>query len=162
MDVIVDGYNVIGARGGLHGSLEIKRRWLLQQLSRYQQAKRFRLTVVFDGSSSGGGAETAHQDGVAVIFSGSSEKADPAIVRLARQKAAGCVVVSSDREVRKAVERLNGIAISAWEFINILRALDDARMRMDLEEDEDSAAHPGRKEPKSERRRKETLRKLRL
>jgi hypothetical protein len=99
---------------------------------------------------------------VAVIFSGSNEKADPLIVRLARQRAAGCVVVSSDREIRKAVERINGVALSAGDFINILRALDNATTPRDLEEDDASAAHAGRKEAKSERRRKETLRKLRL
>jgi len=48
MDVIVDGYNLIGNDQGLHGPLESKRNWLIQRLSQYQQTKHFRVTLVFD------------------------------------------------------------------------------------------------------------------
>jgi len=46
MDVIVDGYNLIGSEQGLHGALEQKRNWLVQRLSEYQKIKHFNVIVV--------------------------------------------------------------------------------------------------------------------
>ena len=64
------------------------------------------------------------KDGVTVVYSQVNEKADAVIIRLARQKGAGSVVVTSDREIRSAVERFGAVAVSAGEFNQILRALD--------------------------------------
>jgi predicted RNA-binding protein with PIN domain len=50
MEVIVDGYNLIGSEQGLHGALEHKRNWLIERLAQYQKIKRFDVTVVFDGT----------------------------------------------------------------------------------------------------------------
>jgi predicted RNA-binding protein with PIN domain len=49
MQLILDGYNLIGADRGLGGGLETKRNRLLQQLSAYQNKKKVSITVVFDG-----------------------------------------------------------------------------------------------------------------
>lgn len=162
MDVIIDGYNLVANQQGLRGALEHKRNGLVQQLARYQKAKGFFISVVFDGWKAGQVHETSEKvDGVTVIFSQQGEKADGVVVRLARQRGSGCVVVSSDREVRSSVEKFGATAIYAGEFSEILRQLDGPMM--DELEDETDASWSGRNRlSKTERRRQEKLQKLRL
>ncbi len=168
MDVLIDGYNLIGAESGLGGPLEHKRNWLIQRLGRYQEIKKFNLTVIFDGWRSGQAGETTERaGGVTVVYSRLGEKADAVIVRLARAKAAGTVVVTSDREIRNAVERSGATAISAAEFSRILRSLDGGYESADGDEDEEPAVGPGRKGnanrlSKSARRHDDKLKKLKL
>ena len=108
---MVSFLNLIGSEHGLHGALEHKRNWLVQQLAQYQKIKRFGVTVVFDGWRSGQTREVAEKsDGISVIYSRLGEKADSVIVRMAREKSAGAVVVSLDREIRNAVDR------ERWRF----------------------------------------------
>lgn len=165
MDLIVDGYNLIGSDRGLAGALEPKRNWLVQRLSAYQKIKQFNVIVVFDGWRSGRNEEVAEKkDAVTVVYSQINEKADAVIIRLARQKGAGSVVVTSDREIRSTVERFGAVAVSAGEFNYILRALDGNAYDEDLADEECDASREGnpRRASKSERRRNDKLRKLRL
>jgi predicted RNA-binding protein with PIN domain len=165
MDLIVDGYNLIGSDRGLVGALEPKRNWLVQRLSAYQKIKQFNVIVVFDGWRSGRNEETAEKkDAVTVVYSQINEKADAVIIRLARQKGAGSVVVTSDREIRSTVERFGAVAVSAGEFNHILRALDGNAYEEDFADEEFDASRKGnpRRASKSERRRNDKLRKLRL
>ena len=123
--IIIDGYNLIGSDRGLRGELEHQRNWLVQRLSLYQEVKGHAVTLVFDGWKSGSLDEVSEiKQGVRIVFSRQGEKADSVIVRLARQKGSGCVVVTSDREVRRAVERFGAAAIYAGEFSQILRNLE--------------------------------------
>ena len=62
MDLIIDGYNLIGSNQGLNGALEQKRNWLIQQLSAYQRRKPFNLVVVFDGWRAGQVQEVAKKN----------------------------------------------------------------------------------------------------
>lgn len=162
MDIIIDGYNLIGSDQGLRGDLERKRNWLIQQLSYYQRIKGFGVVVVFDGWQSGSVEEIKQpKEGVTVVYSRQGEKADDVIVRLARQKGSGCVVVSSDREVRNAVEKFGATAIYATEFFRILRTLDHSYK----DEEADGAGDVLRKGnprqlSKVERKRREKLKKL--
>jgi uncharacterized protein len=162
MDVILDGYNLIGAERGLGEALEPKRNWLVQRLSAYRKIKRFNLTVVFDGWRSGAVDESLQiKDGVSVVYSRLGEKADAVIIRLARAKGSGSVVITSDREIKKAVERFGAVAVSSDEFSRILRSVDGGNAEEFF--DEDGFDHPNSKRgSKSERRREEKLRKLRL
>ena len=172
MDLIIDGYNVIGSEQGLRGPLEPRRNWLVQRLSSYQKIKQFGVTVVFDGWREGRSDEHLEKsDGVTVLYSRRSEKADAVIVRLARQKGAGSVVVTSDREIRSAVERFGAVAVSAGEFSSILRGLDGGAPNdgYDDYEDEDDVGGPKKgkggnpnRASKADRRRQDKLRKLRL
>jgi predicted RNA-binding protein with PIN domain len=165
MDIIIDGYNVIGAERGLQGGLEHKRNWLIQQVAAYRKLKQSSIVLVFDGWQTGSVQETAvDRDGIRVIYSRLGEKADAVIVRIARQKASGCVVVTSDREIRNAVERFGAVAIPAGEFNSILRTLDQT---FGHDPDEETERVSGRKgnpnQPsKNERKRLEKLKKLRL
>jgi predicted RNA-binding protein with PIN domain len=165
MQLILDGYNVIGVDGGLGGGLETKRNRLLQQLSAYQSKKKVSITVVFDGWRSGGRTETIQKkDGVTVVYSRLDEKADSVIIRMTRPRASGTVVITSDREVRSAVERLGAATVLSEEFIDILHEMDGPRQQ-DIDDSDDFGAQ-GRARSKggsrSTRRRSEALRKLRF
>ena len=119
------------------------------------------MVLVFDGWKSGLTDEVSQdKQGVQVVFSRQGEKADSVIIRLARAKGSGCVVVTSDREVRRAVEKFGAAAIYADEFTRILRNLDLA----------DAGSQEGERRPnkkgnpkrlaKSERQRLGKLKKL--
>lgn len=163
--IIIDGYNLIGAEKGLIGNLEGKRNQLLKQLQEYQERKGFPITVVFDGWRSGWIREMEERFGeIRVIFSQQGEKADSVIQRLAREMGSGCVVVTSDREVRSAAEASGAVAIYASEFSAKLRNLD---RDIFVEEDQgleglrvqEKRGNP-RRLSKTERKRRERLKKL--
>ncbi len=165
MDIIVDGYNLIGGEQGLHGALEPKRNWLVQRLSLYQKVKQFKVTVVFDGWRAGRNEQTSQKvDGIAVLYSRLNEKADAVIVRLAHEKGGGSVVVTSDREISNAVERFGAVAIASNEFSQILRSLDVGPSGDDLADEIYPATKRGNPNRLSrvERRRNEKLKKLKL
>lgn len=165
MDLIIDGYNLIGSEQGLQGVLEHKRNWLIQRLTRYQEIKGFTVIVVFDGWRSGSVNEVVEKRaGVSIIYSRLGEKADAVIVRIARTKGSGCVVVTSDREIRNAIERFDAVAVSAGEFNEILAALDGSYSDDESENQEFDSARRGNpaRLSKSDRRRNDKLKKLRL
>jgi len=164
--ILIDGYNLIGSEKGLTGNLKPRRDLLIQQLQQYQDRKGCPVTVVFDGWRSGWVHEVEEKHGaITVIFSQQGEKADSVIERLAREMGNGCVVVTSDREVRNAVEQCGAVAIYAGEFGSKLRNLD--REIWIEEGDEESMdlrnqrkrGNP-RKLSKTERKRRERLNKL--
>jgi len=125
LHIIIDGYNLIGSEKGLTGSLELKRNRLIRQLQQYREGKGYPITVVFDGWRSGWIHEVEERTGgISVIFSQLGEKADSVIQRLAREMGSGCVVVTSDQEIRRAVEASGAVAIYAGEFTAKLRNLE--------------------------------------
>ena len=165
--IIIDGYNLIGSETGLGGNLEGKRNQLIRQLQQYQESKGYPITVVFDGWRSGWRHEVEERSGgIAVIFSQLGEKADSVIQKLAREMGSGCVVVTSDREVRGAAEASGAVAIYAGEFSAKLQNL-DRELFFEEEEDEglkglrvqEKRGNP-RRLSKRERKRKERLKKL--
>ena len=164
MELIIDGYNLIGSDAGLTGDLERKRNLLVQQLVSYHKSKGHGVTVVFDGWRSGSIDEVEQKrDGICIVYSRLGEKADDVIVRRARKQGAGCVVVSSDREVRNAIERFGAVALYAGEFRDMLhhpaQSLDDEEL--DIEPRETSKKGNPRRLSKKERKRRERLKKLR-
>ena len=163
MDLIIDGYNLIGTEKGLRGTLEPKRNWLIQKLFRYQKRKGFNVTVVFDGWRSGSVNEAVERrDGVSVVYSRLGEKADAVIVRIARSKGGGCVVVSSDREIRSAVQRFGAVVLYAGEFSAVLRNVGAPESSIVPEEPLPKLAKKGNPHrlSKNERNRREKLKKL--
>jgi predicted RNA-binding protein with PIN domain len=165
MDLIIDGYNLIGSNQGLNGSLEQKRNRLIQQLSAYQRRKPFNLVVVFDGWRAGQAQEAKEKrDAITIVYSRLGEKADSVIVRMAREKGSGSVVITSDREIRRAVERFGAVAIYAGEFNAILRNLEIVPGEEDYDETETEPSHSGNRNrlSKSDRKRQEKIQKLRL
>ena len=162
VQIIIDGYNLIGNLGGLKGNLESKRRRLIQQLGFYHAKKGHSVAVVFDGWQAGRLDQNEERiDGVRVIYTQQGEKADAVIVRIARQLGSGSIVVTSDREVRNAVERFGAAAIYAGEFNAIL---DQLERGVETEEETVSysvakAGNPKRLS-KTERKRRHRLKKL--
>lgn len=162
--IVVDGYNLIGSERGLQGNLEAMRNRLIQQLRRYQESRGYPVTVVFDGWRSGWVHEVEERSGgLRIIFSQQGEKADSVIQRLARQMGSGCVVVTSDREVRRAVEASGAVAIYAGEFGAKLKHVERESF-LDEEEGEEMRESRKRGNPrrlsKSERKRRDRLKKL--
>ena len=98
------------------------------------------------------------RDNIVVVYSRQGEKADGVVVRLARQRGGGCVVVTSDREVRNAVERFGAVALYASEFSEMLRNLD----QKSTQEEPVRLVKKGnpRRLSKKERKRREKLKKL--
>ncbi|MEX0801974.1 MAG: NYN domain-containing protein [Candidatus Binatia bacterium] len=161
MDIIVDGYNLIGNDHGLRRDLEQRRNWLVQRLSLYQEMKGHRVVVVFDGWKSGWLDEVSEtKQGLRIVFSRQGEKADSVIIRLAREKGSGSVVVTSDQEVRRSVERFGAVAIYSNEFSHRLRQLE----LVDAGDDEEQRRSNKKGNPsrlsKTERKRLEKLKKL--
>ena len=167
--IVIDGYNVIGSEQGLRGDLEQKRADLVKEVAGYQARTGHVLTTVFDGWRNGRNHETREQVGeVTVVFSRYGEKADAVIERLAREIGATCIVVTSDRDLRRSVESSGAVAVYVSEFLGKMRT-DPADL--DSMEDADEFENPprsldGRKKgnprklSKAERVRRERLAKL--
>lgn len=163
--IIVDGYNVIGSERGLRGDLEAGRAALLSELKRYRARKDHAITVVFDGWRNGRLEQAEQQVGsVNVLFSRYGEKADLVIQHMAREMGAGCVVVTSDRELRRSVEAAGAVAIYVQQFLRKLRQSDEERAeevdRADMPRGRDPKRGNPRKLSKTERLRRERLKKL--
>lgn len=167
LHLVIDGYNLIGSDKGLRGNLEERRKELIRELQRYHERKSYPITVVFDGWRSGGVEEAEERWGnVTVIYSRLGEKADAVVARLARELGSQCVVVSSDREVKRAAEKAGAAAVGAGEFSPRLRR-EEASDRLEGEADDEEImprSHPKKGNPrrlsKSERRKRERLKKL--
>ncbi len=119
--LIIDGYNLLGARGQVGRTAgadsESVRERLLRDLSRYRQRKPHAITVVFDGWQQGMGSERReHRAGLEVIYSRRGERADQVIQRLAAEYGSDCAVVSSDREVADFSRARGALVIGALEF----------------------------------------------
>ena len=167
--IVVDGYNVIGSEQGLRGDLEPKRTALVKEMAAYRARTGHLVTTVFDGWRNGRIEETRQQAGdVTVVFSRYGEKADAVIERLAREIGNSCVVVTSDRDLRRSVENGGAVAVYVNEFLAKLRLDPDA-----AESEEDAAGDepfPGsrdrrkkgnpRQPSKTERARRQRLAKL--
>src|SRR3989475_11563869 len=84
--LIIDGYNLLGVRGGLRGDVEAKREALIRDLAGYRQRKGHPVTVVFDGWRSGHPVERAEwREGLEVVYSKQGEQADAVVKRLAEK-----------------------------------------------------------------------------
>src|SRR2546430_16257083 len=97
--LIIDGYNLLGVRGGLRGDVEAKREQLIRDLAGYRQRKGHPVTVVFDGWRSGHPVERAEwREGLEAAYSKKGEQADSVIKRPAEKYGSDCAVVSSGHE----------------------------------------------------------------
>lgn len=166
--IVVDGYNVIGSEQGLRGDLEQRRAELIEEVARYQARTGHVLTTVFDGWRNGRRDETTQQVGkVMVVFSRYGEKADAVIERLAREMGSACVVVTSDRDLRRSVESGGATAVYVGEFIEKMRTDPETDPSWTDEEPEPTPRRTGdrkkgnpEKLSKAERKRREVLKKL--
>ncbi len=128
--LILDGYNIIGARGGMRADREIlekERRILVGEVSEWATGRDFsEIHLVFDGYPTdrdllliGGGV-------LRVVFSEGAHNADAVIVALARKYRERAAVVTSDREVRRDAASFGAEPVGAKDF---LERLDRRRAR---------------------------------
>lgn len=129
MELVIDGYNVIGSRGGLYGDVAAKREAFVAELGRYARLKGHAVTAVFDGfppslatAPFGVAREiTRRPAGVRVVFA-EHERADDVVIRLAQRFRENATIVSSDREVRDACRSYGCVVLGAQVFDQRLSA----------------------------------------
>ncbi|MBI3606570.1 MAG: NYN domain-containing protein [Nitrospirae bacterium] len=115
MDIVIDGYNVIGSRGGLWGDVAAKREAFVAELARYARVKGHAVTVVFDGVVDEVGKPSLPVAGVRVLFS-RGERADDVVIRFSAQLGGRGTIVSSDREVREKCRSHGGVVLGVKDF----------------------------------------------
>src|SRR6266545_1842943 len=115
--LIVDGYNLLGIRGGLRGDVEARRESLIRELAGYRHRKGLPVTVVFDGWRSGFPTEQAEwREVIEVIYSRKGEQADAVVKRLAAKYGSDCAVVSSDHDIGNAARAHGSTVMTSGEF----------------------------------------------
>ena len=169
MELIIDGYNLLHA-GRLPMALSAEelqreRERLVEELSSYRQARSCGITVVFDGWKTGWAVEKKERrKGIDLIFSQMGEKADDVIKRLVKDKGPGKVVITSDRDVARYVEKMGAAVIPSEQFRERMdRPFVSGGKDTDEEEDEQPGFKrkgPSRRLSKKEKRAKAALRKL--
>jgi predicted RNA-binding protein with PIN domain len=164
--IIIDGYNLIRQSKQL-GALDMQdiqlgREALLDLLAAYKKIKAHRITVVFDGTRSPMlNLQRDRQKGITIVFSHSGETADRVIKRMARREGEKAMVVSSDREIVRAVEARGAATISAPEFENKL-TLSQYAAGMDIDRDAYQGWKPTTKKKGPRRRLSKKKRKTRV
>ncbi len=169
MQLIIDGYNLLHVGRSLTrvNSIELQRERdrLVDQLSSYRLLKGCEITVVFDGWQGGWTAEKRERKkGIELVFSKLGEKADEVIKRLAKEKGAGAIVVTSDREVSRYAERMVVPVIPSDQFKQRMER-PAVRIEKAAGQDEEEGRGLKRKGPsrrlsKKERRARGALKKL--
>jgi hypothetical protein len=159
MHLIIDGYNLLGVRGGLRGDVEARREQLIRDLVGYRQRKGHPLMVVFDGWRSGHPVERAEwREGIEVVFSRQGEQADAVVKRLAEKYGADCAVVSSDHEIVNFARAHGSMVITSGDFETRLH-MSGARPAAKKQEAEDD--EPVRRDPKKKGNPKKLPKSLR-
>jgi len=175
-NIIIDGYNLIRHSPDLQAldalDLEAARDALAERLTRYKRMRGHKITVVYDGLEGRSLAETkGRARGIRVIYSRRGERADDVIRRLTSKRAAGTIVVTSDRELGRAVEAAGATVIDSPEFEARLIQADlyaAKGMDADSEEEEETASGragtkkkgPSKRPSKKERRKSRRLDRL--
>jgi predicted RNA-binding protein with PIN domain len=127
MRIVIDGYNLLKAipecrnREGIdpQGARDL----LIVQLGRYHWLRGHHITVIFDGWRDGHPLQQHSQSrGVQVIYSQRGEQADDVIRRMASHVAHQGMVVTSDRALAGALERLGADVIDSESFGERLQA----------------------------------------
>ena len=124
LELILDGYNLTkDVRGCPNAPLAEQRLWLLRAVAGVAATRRVRPTIVFDGQiGSAAGAPSAR--GVITVFTEPDELADDRIKEYVRamREDTPVLVVTSDREVRDAVEEYGASVVSSGIFLKAIRA----------------------------------------
>ena len=171
--LVVDGYNLIrqsailSAKEGL--SLEHGRQALLERLRQYKLIRGHRITVVFDGANKLTLAEERSQEkGIKTVYSRQGESADSVIKRMCRHEGEKLLVVTSDRELARYVEKYGSVVMGSEDFeAKIEMAFYRESKGVDEGEEEGWSPDrgtrkkgPARRPSKKERKRRQKWKKL--
>lgn len=169
LHLMIDGYNLLHVTRSLNrlspAELQLERDRLIRELSTYRRLNSIEITVVFDGWQGGWNTEKRERkNGIELIFSKLGEKADEVIKRLVREKGAGVIVVTSDREISRYAERMAIAVIPSDQFRDKMEGsfLKIGKGAGEEEEREDSPKRkgPSRRLSKKEKRLRVALKKL--
>jgi len=118
MSYIVDGNNVMGQTPGWHRDKSNSRRLLVEKLAEFAQAKKARITVVFDGAPDRGFPEASAFRGVRILYAERGSDADSRIERLVESASdrRGLTVVTSDRHLAFVVKSRGARVVRSGEF----------------------------------------------
>jgi predicted RNA-binding protein with PIN domain len=169
MHLIIDGYNLLHVDRTLIQLNPIELQWerdrLIGQLSAYQKVKQWEITVVFDGWQGGWSTEKRERKkGIEIIFSKVGEKADEVIKRLVKERGAGAMVITSDREISRYAERMAVAVIPSDQFKEKMETASIEVEKGLRNDDEEGRGHkrkgPSRRLSKKEKRKLQAFRKL--
>jgi predicted RNA-binding protein with PIN domain len=118
MSYLVDGNNVMAQRVGWHRDKPKARRGLMDELARFAQEKRVRVTVVFDGAPEQHFADGASYKGVRVFYAERGSNADERIKQFVEEsrERRTLLVVTSDRALADYVRLCGAQVIRSGEF----------------------------------------------
>ncbi len=141
--VVIDGYNLLYARGEAP-SAESRER-LVREVVQWARARGRRAVIVFDAWAGGERREREEPRGpVTVCFTRYGERADDRIIRWVSTRPEA-VVVTSDREVRRAVSRRGAAVLGSIAFAERLDTALAAANAGPPREEADDEPRPGRR-----------------
>ena len=118
MAYIIDGNNVMGQTPGWHRDKSESRRALIESVAVFTQAKKARVTLVFDGAPDPAVPEGVSVRGVRVLYAARGSDADTRIEHLveASPDPRGLTVITSDRHLAFAVRSRGAKVIRSGHF----------------------------------------------
>ncbi|MBM3893829.1 NYN domain-containing protein [Candidatus Dependentiae bacterium] len=126
MIILIDAYNLLNhIFPGKKNALDKHRQVLIKQLGiyKYQKSGIRDIILVFDGGSSTH-AHRVVKDGVVIIEVGIKSSADDWIIGFVeRNKGKEILLITLDRRLREAVERLGGDWLSVFDFYNLMQSV---------------------------------------
>lgn len=124
MLILIDGYNLIYALN-YEGSSYCKED-LIKEICLYQKRKNHNIIIVFDGGIHGGFLDREEKIGnLKVIYTSKVKTADDKIKELSDKYRNGCVVITSDREIKNYVRKNGSATMDSYDFIKKLFGIRD-------------------------------------
>lgn len=124
MLILIDGYNLIYALN--YEGKSFTREDLIKEISLYQKRKKNNVIIVFDGGINGGLLDREEKIGnLKIIYTSKIKTADDKIKELSDKYRNGCVVISSDREIKNYVRRNGSATMDSEEFVRRLYGFHD-------------------------------------
>jgi len=119
MPLLIDGHNLIGSGAIADISLadEDDEAKLVARLRVWRSRVKEHMTVIFDHGITGGRSIGLSGAGVNVIFARNPQDADELIRRRLHKASKGLILVSNDRELRRAAEDAHVEAWHSEEFV---------------------------------------------
>ncbi len=171
-EIIIDGYNLLRKSPELIQAerldLQTARKQLIEMLRTYKTIKPHKISLVFDGHSSGTLTQKSHMEkGIRVIFTQHGVTADSVIKNLADNSKNDLIIVTSDFEVKTFVKKCGKVIISSEDFLAKIEMAQYMSVKGATEEDEYSGGkittkkkgNPNRLS-KKERQKNRKLKKL--
>jgi predicted RNA-binding protein with PIN domain len=166
--LLIDGYNLLYKAYPSGPPGEVETQEIIESLRKYKRMKSHSITIILDSYERGMPTERKEQQkGIGVVYTRLGEKADQKIERQVDRWGGSCIVVTSDQELARSVEKKGAAVISSEEFIERLKMAEYMEFKGEREETEtrtgrihtEKKGNPNKKS-KKERARSRRLRKL--